>query len=50
MMPEQEPPLTMGAIRESHVVEFDEGRRIAWMPAEPVQASLDLLAGLAEGS
>jgi uncharacterized protein YndB with AHSA1/START domain len=31
--------LTMGAIRENHVVEFDEGRRIAWMPAEPVQAS-----------
>ena len=23
-----------GAIRENHVVEFDEGRRIAWMPAE----------------
>jgi uncharacterized protein YndB with AHSA1/START domain len=29
--------LTMGAIRENHVVEFDEGRRIAWMPAEPGQ-------------
>ena len=90
--------LTMGAIRENHVVEFDEGRRIAWMPAEQgqrppghlwrwelepaapsrtrvtctydwtqltdetrlprarattadrLQASLDLLAGLAEGS
>jgi uncharacterized protein YndB with AHSA1/START domain len=25
---------TKGAIRENHVVEFDEGRRIAWMPAE----------------
>ena len=24
-----------GAIRENHVVEFDEGRRIAWRPAEP---------------
>lgn len=23
-----------GAIRENHVVEFEEGRRIAWMPAE----------------
>jgi uncharacterized protein YndB with AHSA1/START domain len=23
-----------GAIRENHVVEFDEGRRIAWMPSE----------------
>jgi len=27
--------LTRGSIRENHVVEFDEGRRIAWMPAEP---------------
>jgi len=26
--------LTSGAIRENHVVEFDEGRRIAWMPSE----------------
>ena len=26
--------LTRGAIRENHVVEFEEGRRIAWMPAE----------------
>ena len=26
-----------GAIRENHVVEFDEGRRIAWRPAEPGQ-------------
>ena len=23
-----------GAVRENHVVEFEEGRRIAWMPAE----------------
>jgi uncharacterized protein YndB with AHSA1/START domain len=29
--------LTKGSIRENHVVEFDEGRRIAWMPAEPGQ-------------
>ena len=29
--------LTMGAIRENHVVEFEEGRRIAWRPAEPGQ-------------
>jgi uncharacterized protein YndB with AHSA1/START domain len=29
--------LTRGAIRENHVVEFEEGRRIAWMPAEPGQ-------------
>ena len=27
--------LTHGGIRENHVVEFEEGRRIAWMPAEP---------------
>jgi uncharacterized protein YndB with AHSA1/START domain len=29
--------LTRGSIRENHVVEFDEGRRIAWLPAEPGQ-------------
>ena len=27
--------LTIGAVRENHVVEFEEGRLIAWMPAEP---------------
>ena len=27
--------LTQGSIRENHVVEFEEGRRIAWRPAEP---------------
>jgi len=27
--------ISNGAIRENHVVEFDEGRLIAWMPAEP---------------
>ena len=27
--------LTRGSIRENHVVEFEEGRRIAWTPAEP---------------
>ncbi len=27
--------LTGGAVRENHVVEFEEGRRIAWLPAEP---------------
>jgi uncharacterized protein YndB with AHSA1/START domain len=26
--------LTSGGIRENHVVEFDEGRRIAWLPSE----------------
>lgn len=26
---------TNGNVRENHVVEFDEGRRIAWRPAEP---------------
>ena len=29
--------LTGGSVRENHVVEFEEGRRIAWMPAEPGQ-------------
>ena len=27
--------LIRGGVRENHVVEFDEGRRIAWLPAEP---------------
>ena len=27
--------LTHGATRENHVVEFDEGRLIAWRPSEP---------------
>jgi uncharacterized protein YndB with AHSA1/START domain len=26
-----------GVVRENHVVEFDEGHRIAWRPAEPGQ-------------
>lgn len=26
--------LNHGAVRENHVVEFDEGRRIAWRPSE----------------
>lgn len=26
-----------GQVRENHVVEFDEGQRIAWRPAEPGQ-------------
>lgn len=29
--------LTKGSQRENHVVEFDEGRRIAWKPSEPSQ-------------
>jgi uncharacterized protein YndB with AHSA1/START domain len=30
--------LTMnGSVRENHVTEFEEGRRIAWRPAEPGQ-------------
>lgn len=29
--------LTIGSIRENHVVEFVEGRRIAWRPAPPGQ-------------
>ncbi|MET4431089.1 SRPBCC family protein [Mycolicibacterium sp. 624] len=26
--------LTLGIVRENHVVEFEEGRRIAWLPSE----------------
>jgi uncharacterized protein YndB with AHSA1/START domain len=29
--------LTGGALRENHVVEFEEGRLIAWRPSEPGQ-------------
>jgi hypothetical protein len=29
--------LTGGSVRENHVVEFEEGRRISWRPAEPGQ-------------
>ena len=28
---------TTGKLRENHVVEFEEGRRLAWRPAEPGQ-------------
>lgn len=27
--------LAKGSVRENHVVEFEEGRRIAWLPADP---------------
>lgn len=27
--------LTLGTVRHNHVVEFEEGRRIAWRPSEP---------------
>lgn len=27
--------LTQGTVRDNHVVEFEEGRRIAWLPSEP---------------
>jgi uncharacterized protein YndB with AHSA1/START domain len=27
--------LTLGSIRQNHIVEFEEARRIAWLPAEP---------------
>ncbi|RPA02598.1 SRPBCC family protein [Gordonia sp. OPL2] len=30
--------LTNGQVRENHVVEFEEGRLIAWRPAEPSSA------------
>ncbi len=29
--------ITMGSVRENHVVEFEEGRLIAWRPSEPGQ-------------
>jgi uncharacterized protein YndB with AHSA1/START domain len=32
--------LTQGEVRENHVVEFVEGRRITWRPAEPGQQPL----------
>jgi uncharacterized protein YndB with AHSA1/START domain len=32
--------LTKGSVRENHVVEFGEGRLIAWKPAEPGQAPI----------
>ncbi|HEX6197325.1 MAG TPA: SRPBCC family protein [Jiangellaceae bacterium] len=31
---------TSGNVRENHVVDFEEGRRIAWRPAEPGGAPL----------
>ena len=31
---------TKGNLRENHVVDFEEGRRIAWRPAEPGQPPL----------
>lgn len=27
--------LTLGTTRENHIIEFEEGRRIAWRPSEP---------------
>jgi uncharacterized protein YndB with AHSA1/START domain len=29
--------LTNGGVRENHIVEFEEGRRIAWRPSDPGQ-------------
>lgn len=34
---------TKGSVRENHVVEFDEGRLIAWKPAEPGQPPIGQL-------
>ena len=31
--------ITQGSVRENHVVEFDEGRLIAWRPSEPGKES-----------
>ena len=35
--------LSKGAVRENHVVEFEEGRRIAWKPAEVGQPPIGQL-------
>jgi uncharacterized protein YndB with AHSA1/START domain len=35
--------LTRGSVRENHVVEFAEGRLIAWKPAEPGQPPIGQL-------
>ena len=35
--------LTQQAVRENHIVEFEEGRLIAWMPAEPGGAPIGQL-------
>ncbi|MDA8070779.1 MAG: SRPBCC family protein [Actinomycetota bacterium] len=37
--------LTSGSVRENHVVEFEEGRRIAWKPAEPGREPIGQLWG-----
>ena len=29
--------ITLGSVRDNHVVEFEEGRLIAWRPSEPGQ-------------
>jgi len=34
---------TKGSVRENHVVEFEEGRLIAWKPAEPGQQPIGQL-------
>jgi uncharacterized protein YndB with AHSA1/START domain len=36
---------TKGNVRENHVVEFDEGRRIAWKPAERVESRPGICGG-----
>jgi uncharacterized protein YndB with AHSA1/START domain len=35
--------LTKGSVRENHIVEFAEGRLVAWKPAEPGQAPIGQL-------
>ena len=35
--------ISTGAVRENHIVEFTEGRLIAWRPAEPIDADHTLV-------
>src|SRR5215207_11278727 len=41
---------TTGKVRENHVVEFDEGRRVAWTPAEPGAATAGAPLALGTGA
>ena len=36
---------TSGSVRENHVVEFEEGRRVAWTPADPAGHRPDTCGG-----
>ena len=42
--------ITMGSVRENHVVEFEEGRLIAWRPSEPGQRAAGSPVAMAAGT